>query len=39
VLAGACVVEAALGAVAFGLPCVIGGAVSAAGLQFYSSQQ
>jgi hypothetical protein len=39
VLAGACVVEAALGNFAFGLPCVIGGAVSAAGLQFYSSQQ
>jgi len=38
-LAGVCVVEAALGNVAFGIPCVIGGAVSAAGLQFYSSQQ
>jgi hypothetical protein len=25
--------------VAFGIPCVIGGAISAAGLQFYSSQQ
>jgi hypothetical protein len=38
-LAGVCVVEAALGNVAFGIPCVIGGAISAAGLQFYSSQQ
>jgi hypothetical protein len=38
-LAGVCVVSAALGAITFGLPCVIGGGVSAAALQYYSSQQ
>jgi hypothetical protein len=38
-LAGVCVVSAALGAITFGLPCVIGGGVSAAALQYYGSQQ
>jgi hypothetical protein len=38
-LAGVCVVSAALGAITLGLPCVIGGGVSAAALQYYSSQQ
>ena len=38
-LAGVCVVEAALGNVTFGLPCVIGGGLSAAALQYYSNQQ
>jgi len=38
-LAGVCVVSAALGAITFGLPCVIGGGVSAAALQYYNSQQ
>jgi hypothetical protein len=38
-LAGVCVVSAALGAITFGLPCVIGGGVSAAALQYYSNQQ
>jgi hypothetical protein len=37
VIAGVCVVGAALGNVAFGLPCVIGGSVTAAGLQYYSN--
>ena len=38
-VAGVCVVEAALGNVTFGLPCVIGGGLSAAALQYYSNQQ
>jgi hypothetical protein len=39
VIAGVCVVGAALGNVVFGLPCVIGGSVTAAGLQYYSNTQ
>jgi hypothetical protein len=38
-LAGVCVVEAALGNLAFGIPCVIGGALSAGALTFYSNNQ
>jgi hypothetical protein len=38
-LAGVCVVEAALGNLAFGIPCVIGGGLSAAALTYYSNNQ
>jgi len=38
-LAGVCVVEAALGNLAFGIPCVIGGGLSAAALTYYSNTQ
>jgi hypothetical protein len=38
-LAGVCVVEAALGNLAFGIPCVIGGGLSAAALTYYGNTQ
>ncbi len=38
-LALGCIAAAAAGQVAFGLPCVIGGAASSAALNFWGSQQ
>jgi hypothetical protein len=38
-IAGLCVAEAALGNLAFGLPCVIGGGLSSAALQYYGNTQ
>ena len=38
-LALGCIGAAAVGAIALGLPCVVGGALSSAGLKYYDSQQ
>jgi hypothetical protein len=38
-LALGCIGAAAAGAIALGLPCVVGGALSSAGLKYYESQQ
>jgi len=37
-IAGGCVAAAVMGAVALGIPCVVGGAASSAALSFWNNQ-